>query len=505
MNELYYLAKSDGECYIVNRVLISEVAGNGGVEVELNAPVTLSEEFGSKYVTFYVSDNSDDGSLAAIASARKDGFQVFMSASRDRSHLPSMIEPREHRQLIATERLYNQVIQYMKSAGVGFTCDSVGTVGTKVARVLKNALWYIDTAHQQFHDRSIHLPDVFKEFQGFNDYKKNRKSKPRMTPNELDEHAEALAGLLLLPSLSASNCKKLKTDIEQLSTCLRAYAAYLRKHSEQQAETHHSLVPLRDPSVNSVASIVIASSRPLEPCYVELQSHLNTPPLYEPVCIDEFVPSDRFLRRKYISQLSLSVDVYIYRMAYGGSIGTVTFVWKIDQKLSDHEQRNALTITKMLPKYATRDMKNTFIKKYAEVSKTPIMVLRNIFRELTSDASAASSSDEAEIDDRVAHFVLLADDPDVILDLRVLNGQPGSTRFDLFWNECQKFFDEHVAAVSERRHGDYLYLPFAISVEDLLQQIKAHLPVDTPIPSSEWLRLQFWPTDPYRPVAVIIG
>ena len=274
----------------------------------------------------------------------------------------------------------------------------------------------------------------------------------------------------------------------------------LRKHSEQQAETHHSLVPLRDPSLDSVASIVIASSQPLEPCYVELQSHLDTLPLYEPACINEFAPSDRYLRRKYISQLSLSVDVYIYRMAYGGSIGTVTFVWKINQKLSDHEHRNALTltaITKMLPKYATRDMKNTFIKKYAEVSKTPKMVLRNIFRELTSDPSAASSSDEAEIDDRVAHFVLLADDPDVILDLRVLNGQPGSTRFDLFWNECQKFFDEHVAAVSERRHGEYLYLPFAISVEDLLQQVKARLPVDTPIPSSEWLRLQFWPTDPY--------
>ena len=72
-----------------------------------------------------------------------------------------------------------------------------------------------------------------------------------------------------------------------------------------------------------------------------------------------------------------------------------------------------------------------------------------------------------------------------------------------FWNECQKFFDEHVAAVSERHHGtDYLYLPFAVSVEDLRQQVKARLPADTPVPSAEWLRLQFWLTDLYTSRAI---
>ncbi len=86
----------------------------------------------------------------------------------------------------------------------------------------------------------------------------------------------------------------------------------------------------------------------------------------------------------------------------------------------------------------------------------------------------------------VARFLLSSDDTDLVLDLRSLNGQPGNTKFVAFWGECQKFFDEHVAAVSERRHGgDFLYLPFAISVEDLRQQVNAHLPDDTPIPSNE--------------------
>ena len=139
-------------------------------------------------------------------------------------------------------------------------------------------------------------------------------------------------------------------------------------------------------------------------------------------------------------------------------------------------------------------MKKTFIERYTDVANCRTMVLRNIFRELTQDCSAAASSKEAEIDDRVAQFLLSSDDTDLVLDLRALNGQPGNTKFDAFWAECQKFFDKHVAAVSERRHGaDFLYLPFAISVEDLWQQVKARLPDDTPVPSNEWIR----PSDPY--------
>ena len=196
----------------------------------------------------------------------------------------------------------------------------------------------------------------------------------------------------------------------------------------------------------------------------------------------------------------------MYRMAYGGSIGTLTYIWKIDPSLSDHEERNAhalLLVTETLPKYSTRDMKRTFIDNYTDVSNCSAMVLRHIYRELTEDASAASTLMQAEVDSRVAKFLLSADDTDLILDLRKLNGKPGSTKFDAFWTECQKFFDEHVAAVSERRHGaDYLYLPFAISTEDLRLQVKARLPEDSLIPSAEWLRLQFWPSDPYTSRAI---
>ena len=59
-----------------------------------------------------------------------------MTANKDRNHLPASIVT-EHRQLIATERLYNKVLMYMKSVGAGFTRDLVDSVGMNVARTLK--------------------------------------------------------------------------------------------------------------------------------------------------------------------------------------------------------------------------------------------------------------------------------------------------------------------------------------------------------------------------------
>lgn len=64
----------------------------------------------------------------------------------------------------------------------------------------------------------------------------------------------------------------------------------------------------------------------------------------------------------------------------------------------------------------------------------------------------------------------------------------------------QAYFDETTMAVDERRHRDVLHLPFAISLCHLRDIIKERLKVKknknkkkTPIPSLEWIRLQFWP------------
>ena len=109
------------------------------------------------------------------------------------------------------------------------------------------------------------------------------------------------------------------------------------------------------------------------------------------------------IKHTYINKLSLCDNVYMYWMAYGSAVGSLTFIRKINQSLLDHEKHNAhplVQVTEALPKCATRDIKKTS-------AKCSPMVLRSIFRELTEYSSAASSSNQTGVHFRVAQFFSL--------------------------------------------------------------------------------------------------
>lgn len=108
------------------------------------------------------------------------------------------------------------------------------------------------------------------------------------------------------------------------------------------------------------------------------------------------------------------------------------------------------------------------------------------------DASAASCLSEEEVNNRVQLFVAM-EDPTIVMDLRHLHSGQKS-KYDVFWEQCEKFLQEEVGlAVEERRHSQVTHLARVISVRDLLQQVTARCPPSTPIPSRSWLSLQFWP------------
>ena len=81
-------------------------------------------------------------------------------------------------------------------------------------------------------------------------------------------------------------------------------------------------------------------------------------------------------------------------------------------------------------------------------------------------------------------------------DLRHLN-HGHSQKYELFWTECKKYLEDAVeTAVDDRRHDEHAHLAKAISVRDLLEQVRKRCPDGTPCPSKQWLRLQFWPKNP---------
>ncbi len=150
--------------------------------------------------------------------------------------------------------------------------------------------------------------------------------------------------------------------------------------------------------------------------------------------------------------------------------------------------------------YYTREVRKEFLDKYTHLAKKTALksknVLRHMFHSLVQDESAPSSSNEAEVDDRLATYLIKMDEPDVILDLRKLNGKPGSSTFDRFWLELRDYLEEIGPAVQERRHGEAMYMPVAISIRNLQETISEKLrekfpEEEIPVPSLEWIRLQF--------------
>ena len=69
-------------------------------------------------------------------------------------------------------------------------------------------------------------------------------------------------------------------------------------------------------------------------------------------------------------------------------------------------------------------MRRDLLDRYHRLTSSNKSVLRNIYGNLTWDYSVLSFKAEKAIDDRIAQAVCELDEPEVIYDLRKLNGKP---------------------------------------------------------------------------------
>ena len=150
----------------------------------------------------------------------------------------------------------------------------------------------------------------------------------------------------------------------------------------------------------------------------------------------------------------------------------------------------------LIPQYHTRAMRRAMFEKFGRISPyTKPSALRYFYKELMGDQSAASTTEQEEVDKRIKQIIDM-EDPIVLPYLRALNSGRAA-KFNSFWEQCSRFLNEDVcAAVDDRRHGEITHLARAISVQDLVEQVKARCPSGIQVPSVEWTRLQFWPKAP---------
>ena len=149
--------------------------------------------------------------------------------------------------------------------------------------------------------------------------------------------------------------------------------------------------------------------------------------------------------------------------------------------------------------YHSRSMRKEFIQHLGRATGIKSGILREAYRELTSDHSAPNTLSAEKVDERIRHL-FDNEDSDLVGDLRVMeSGRP--EQYSDFLTRCQEFVKAKVETVVDDWRHDQVdedgqaitHLAMAMSARDLHEQVAKECPEGTAIPSVQWLRLQFWP------------
>ncbi|CAB4000679.1 Hypothetical predicted protein [Paramuricea clavata] len=428
-----------------------------------------------------------------------NAFHILTAAARTLTCVPSNVVVHNQK-----DKLKNDIISWLKKNGVGWSLQYVETLGNKFLNTLADVMWYIDGNHVTLSSRSCAVPDSFAHFQGYNTPEKRKRK--RIAAENLKQ-AELLAYSGTLFELAANSFMKsdawkcLYNAILRLATNLRKYADFL--NSVNMAIHHNKILKGADETdrVQLLQSTAVIKPT-FQARYKQLHTAIAHADKYEVICANDYSPVEPTKKYSFFKELQVPVKCVLF--TYTGAREHLSFIWKVPlegDEAPEYLERNNKNIAeiKNLPHYHTRAMRREFVHSFGQVTNSKPALLREAYRRLTGDRSAASSLTEAEVDARVAEMLEL-EDPDLICDLRVNNaGRP--QEYIVFLEKCQQYIERQVeTAVDDRRHdpttsdGDVVtHLATAMNTRHLYDSVVKDCGDGIPTPSIQWLRLQFWP------------
>ncbi|CAG2197878.1 unnamed protein product [Mytilus edulis] len=296
-----------------------------------------------------------------------NAFSILMG-NRCKVVLPDKPKTDGAKKLSGPQRLLCHVIDLMESKGCGWTVDCLDTANF-VAKSLRDTLWYIDHAHKNYQIVLVMFQRSLTNFRVIMS-SKDTSSTPIITSQRLNELSVDLSKSLSFPSILSSRNKKFSDDIEQLLECITKYKTRLDKDNIQHKESYQSGDTPRRSLESDTSLKYIPPTTESRESYKTLQSDLNKIDDYRFVDLDKYAPEDRVKRRMFIKNLEIEVPIMLYRMAYGGSIGTLNFIWKVPEEESSYrETRNVKIVNKInatLPTFTTKSMRRDFLnRKYS--------------------------------------------------------------------------------------------------------------------------------------------
>ncbi|GES98595.1 hypothetical protein GLOIN_2v1782174 [Rhizophagus clarus] len=442
---------------------------------------------------------------------QRNSFMIMMqNAHRTQLYLPIFSQSGKPNR---KQTLRGDLVNWVHLHNGGWSTQSLAdTQGKQFIVSLVETIWYIDMCnHEKLKERSYHIPELFYEFFGRADPESYKQSRKSFDANELNIHCQALAPYATSSWMLRSNFDWLRDAFDRFIIAISSYVGFLQRQCDITAKNHASENPVR--SIDKAVTVKIHKKNiwvaPVDKTkYNHLKNLLIDLPSWKPVNIEEYLPADPVQKMRYIQGLShaFSFKIGEYRFNSGNNSFNAISIWKIDEQADEmttlqENSRIASELQAEAPRYHTRAMRINYQRTCdLLLPKVKSSTLRTIYRMLTGDVSAANTTNDAKVDERVK-LALELGDPDITIDLRE-HRSGRSSKYDTFWKIAAQFLAgkaaDVVTAVDERRHDTVVHLATAISVNDLLNQIKRECPPETPIPSAQWLRLQFWPKNPTR-------
>ena len=353
-------------------------------DVPLDGPVGLCRSFGMN-VCYYLSEPLEQ---QRSSTSVPNMFQILMASQKERVR-PELIKATEGKPLRGDQLLYNCVINLFEQMRVGWSPDTVATIGKQVANQLTAALWYLDPHHDKFHERSISLPDAVAPLHGFNDWQKKKQKKPQIRASDLNGHIQSLSRTLSQPWMARSEYAELRSLVEGLNDAMYRYHQYLVKKCEEVKLAQEKSETVRSIEDNLEMRVCPASNDPVSSSYEPLVAHFAEKSNYEEVYIGDFAPEDRYSRRHWFDKLKLPFRTMMYRYPYGNHLGVVSFLWRIPDGDVDQTQVSRGEINIFVVHFAT-------VLKFILDSKA-LLYSKNISHPYTGQQSSNPSQLQAEV------------------------------------------------------------------------------------------------------------
>ncbi|PKC61559.1 hypothetical protein RhiirA1_444377 [Rhizophagus irregularis] len=350
--------------------------------------------------------------------------------------------------------LYNDFLKILQERKLGWLNDNHLTIGHSFIRRVTDLVWYLDPHLGKLEKRGLKLPKIIAKLpvyaseSHYNLYHDTTKHKKiEISREKLESFVKALILSIQQPWTRLLHWEEVIKDIDDLIKIAQEYANYLQGVNNRMRTIHTSLVPVRngrdDITVEDIEAVDLYPSQ-----YEFLAQLLRESNDYDLLNIDHLLPPKPQNIYLFFQNICADVSFTLYRYYHGNYLGTLNFVWKIpslDKCDKTKEAKNISAAYDQIPIYCTRQMRKNVINKYSLIVKASRSILQVLYQDLTGDVSTPDNEINKKTHERIK-LMLDTQDPDIIIDLRKIINEKG-TKFDVFWNEMQDYFNEDFSSI----------------------------------------------------------